>query len=95
VTKKAEQSRQYAGDRTETRSQEGFQEFRERSGCVNGASLDSLNASKIVPVSLSLKEGFLSRIVISWRLEPPGKTILETKCLRTALSCATVVPHFI
>jgi len=24
-------------------------------------------------VSLSLKEGFLSRIVISWRLEPPGK----------------------
>ena len=31
---------------------------------------------------------FLSRIVVPWRSEPQ---IFETKCLRTALSCATVV----
>ena len=45
-------------------------------------------------VSLSLKEVFLSRIIVSWRSEPPGKTIFATMCLRMALSCATVVPHF-
>jgi len=43
-------------------------------------------------VSLSLKEVFLSRIIVPWRSEPQ---IFEMKCLRTALSCATVVPHFI
>ena len=46
-------------------------------------------------VSLSLKEVFLSRIIIPWWSEPPGKTRLATKCLRTALSCATVVPHYV
>ena len=56
--------------------------------------MDRLNASKIAPESIAEK-GFLSRIVISWRSEPPGKTIFATKCLRMALSCATVVPHFI
>jgi len=42
ATKKAEQSRKYAGDyrlhRTETRSQEGCQEFQERSGGVESLS---------------------------------------------------------
>ena len=46
--------------------------------------MHSLNASKIAPVSLSLKEVFLSRIVIPWWSESPGKIIF-----------ATVVPHII
>jgi len=84
--------------RTETRSQEGCQEFRERSGCVE--SLSTVNGpfesqQDCSRVSLSLKQVFFSRIVVSWWSEPPRKTIFATKCLRMALSCATVVPHFI
>jgi len=30
-----------------------------------------------------------------WQSEPPGRQIFATKCLRTALLCVTVVPHFI
>ena len=85
--------------RTETRSREGCQEFREpeRSGCVE--SLSTVNGQfecqqDCSRVSHSLKEVFLSRIVVSWRSEPLGKTIFATKCLRMALSCATVVPNF-
>ena len=81
--------------RTETRS---CQEFRERSGCVESLSTVSGQfecQQDCSRVSHSLKEVFLSRIVVSWRSEPLGKTIFATKCFRTALSCATVVPHFI
>jgi len=81
--------------RTETKSREGCQEFRERLGCVE--SLSTMNGQfecqqDCSRVSLSLKEVFLSRIVVPWWSEPQ---IFATKCLRTALSCATVVPHFI
>jgi len=62
---------------------------------VNREIMESLNASKIAPETLSLKEVFLSRIVVPWQSEPPRKTIFATKCLGTALSCASVVPHFI
>ena len=81
--------------RTETKSREGCQEFRERSGCVE--SLSTMNGQfecqqDCSRVFLLLKEVFLSRIVVPWRLE---LQIFATKCLRTALSYATVVPHFI
>ena len=84
--------------RTETRAREGCQELWKRSGCVE--SLSTVNGQfecqqDCSRVSLSLKEVFLSRIVVSWRSEPLGKTVFVTKCLRTALLCATVVPHFI
>ena len=81
--------------RLQTRSREGCQEFKEWSGClstVNGQFKCQQDCSR---VSLSLKEVFLSRIVVPWRSEPLGKTVFATKCLRTALLCATVVPHFI
>ena len=81
--------------RTETKSREGCQEFRERSGCVE--SLSTMNGQfecqqDCSRVFLLLKEVFLSRIVVPGRLE---LQIFATKCLRTALSYATVVPHFI
>ena len=58
-------------------------------------TVENLNASKIAPVSLSLKEVFPSRIFFPWWLEPLRKTIFATNCLRTALSCTEVVSHFI
>ena len=84
--------------RTETRSREGCQEFQEQSGCAK--SLSTVNGQfecqqDCSTVSLSLKEVFLSRIVVPLQSESLGKTIFATKCLRTAFTCATVVPHFI
>jgi len=65
--------------RTETRAQEGCQEFREQSGCVE--SLSTVNGQfecqqDFSRVSMSLKEVFLFRIIVPWRSEPPGKTDL-------------------
>ena len=82
--------------RTECRSWEGCQEFHEwlESLTTNSGKFEwQWDCSR---VSLSLKEMFLSRIVVPrpWWSEPPRKTIFATKCLRMALSCATVVPHF-
>ena len=70
--------------RTETRSRVGCQGFRERSGCVESLSTVNGQFEDCYRVSLSLKEVFLSRIIVPWRSEPQ---IFATKCLRMALSC--------
>ena len=53
-------------------------------------TVESLNGSEIAPESLNMNEFSFQDL---W-VEPPRKTIFATKCLRMALSCATVVPHF-
>jgi len=77
--------------RTETRSWEGCQEFHE--GCLRAWQLtvESLNASKIAPESLSLCHGFFFPGSFLGNRNLRGRQ--TTKCLRTASSCATVVPH--
>ena len=58
--------------------------------------MDCWNASKITPGPLCCwKRCFFlgSSFLGDWNLQ--GRQIFVTKCLRTALSCATVVPHFI
>ena len=58
--------------------------------------MDSLNASKIAPESLCRWKRFFflgSSFLGDQNLM--RRQIFATKCLRTALSCARVVPHFI
>ena len=56
--------------------------------------MDTINASKICSRVSVAERGVFSRIVIPWRSESPGKTSFATRCLKMALSCATIVPHF-
>ena len=73
----------------------GCQEFRELLEYV--WELDNRHwkvwmSVRLFPSLSVAKGGFLSRIFFPWWLEPPRRT---TNCLRTVLSYATVVPHFI
>jgi len=82
--------------RTETRSQEGYQEFRDVLRACQ-PWMDSLNASKIVPESLCRWKRcfFLGLSFLGDQNLQGRQTIFAMKCLGTALSCATVVRHFI
>ena len=60
--------------------------------------MDSLNASKIAPESLCCSKRcfkFPGLLFLGDRNPQEGRQIFATKWLRTTLSCATVVPHFI